>query len=51
MNIYKGEPLLYEEFVMLQDILLMVSNTDFYDSLDPIEREIFDDLYDKIMQS
>lgn len=48
-TIYKGAPLLYEEFVMLQDILLMVSDMDFVDNLDSTEREIFKDLYDKIM--
>lgn len=47
--LYKGEPLLYEEFIMLQDILLMVSNMDFVNNLDSTEREIFNDLYNKIM--
>ena len=51
MSIYQGEPLLYEEFVMLQDILLMVSDTQFYDNLDTTERQIFDELYNKIMSA
>jgi len=51
MSIYRGRELLYEEFVMLQDILIMVSQMEFVDNLDPVEREIFNDLYDKIMEA
>lgn len=43
--------LLYEELVMLQDIMVMVENMDFAANLDPTEREIFAELYDKIIQS
>lgn len=43
--------LLYEELIMLQDIMKMIEFTDFTANLDPTEREIYNDLYDKIMQS
>jgi hypothetical protein len=43
--------LLYEEVVMLQNILWYVSNTNFNDDLDVDNQIIFADLYDKIMQS
>ena len=43
--------LLYEELIMLQDIMVMLDKTDFTANLDPIEREIFTDLYDKIIVS
>jgi len=43
--------LLYEELIMLQDIMLMLDKTDFTANLDPEEKEIFDDLYNKIIQS
>ena len=43
--------LLYEELVMLQDIMVMVDNMGFTDELDPTEREIFSELYNKIIQS
>lgn len=43
--------LLYEELVMLQDIMVMVDNMDFSANLDPTEREIFAELYNKIIQS
>jgi len=43
--------LLYEELVMLQDIMNMVEATDFTDNLDSTEREIFYELYEKVMYS
>ena len=43
--------LLYEELVMLQDIMVMLSDSNFADNLDATEREIFTDLYDKIITS
>lgn len=43
--------LLYEELIMLQDIMLMLDSTDFTANLDPEEKEIFEDLYTKIIQS
>ena len=44
--------LLYEELILLQNIMWYVENhTDFTAELDPINRRIFDDLYDKVMQS
>jgi hypothetical protein len=43
--------LLYEEIIMLQDIMMMVENMDFASNLDETEREIFNDLYDKIINS
>lgn len=51
MNTLTISNLLYEELVMLQDILLMVDNTDFVSNLDSTERCIYMDLYEKIMQS
>lgn len=41
--------LLYEELVMLQDILIMISDSDFPSNLDATEREIFDDLYERVI--
>jgi len=41
--------LLYEELVMLQDILIMLTDSDFAANLDGIEREIFNGLYDNII--
>ena len=43
--------LLYEEIVMLQDIMMMLDNTGFADNLDTDERLMFNEMYDKIMQS
>jgi hypothetical protein len=43
--------LLYEELVMLQDIMIMVNDMDFASNLESAEREIFNDLYDKIINS
>lgn len=43
--------LLYEELVMLQDIMVMVDNMDFAAELDSTEREIFNNLYEKIINS
>jgi hypothetical protein len=43
--------LLYEELVMLQDILIMVNDMDFTANLSSTEREIFEDLYEKIINS
>jgi len=51
MNTLTISNLLYEELVMLQDIIVMVENMGFADNLDPTEREIFADLYNKIIQS
>lgn len=48
-TIYQGEPLLYEEYILLQDILVMLVDSEFVNSLDTTEREIFFDLYNKIM--
>lgn len=41
----------YEEVVMLQDIMIMLTDSDFQNDLDGIEREIFEDLYEKIINS
>lgn len=43
--------LLYEEIVMLQDIMIMLNDANFTNDLDPAEREIFEDLYDKVINS
>jgi hypothetical protein len=43
--------ILYEELIMLQDIMCMLERTDFVSNLDTTEREIFQDLYEKVMQS
>jgi hypothetical protein len=43
--------LLYEELIMLQDIMIMVSDMDFAANLSTTEREIFNDLYEKIINS
>lgn len=43
--------LLYEEIIMLQDILMMLDNSGFADNLDTTERLMFHEIYDKIMQS
>lgn len=43
--------LLYEEIIMLQDIMMMLDNSGFSDNLDTTERQMFHDIYDKIMQS
>ena len=43
--------LLYEELIMLQDIMKMIEFTDFTTNLDTAEREIYADLYEKVMQS
>ena len=43
--------LLYEEIVMLQDIMMMLDNTGFANNLDTDERLMFNEMYDKIMQS
>jgi hypothetical protein len=43
--------LLYEELIMLQDILIMVEKMEFAHNLDKTEREIFDDLYEKVINS
>jgi hypothetical protein len=43
--------LLYEELIMLQDIIMMVNEMHFPDNLDTTEREIFNDLYNKVIQS
>lgn len=51
MNTLTITDLLYEELIMLQDILIMVDKMDFVSNLDPTEREIFDDLYDKVINA
>lgn len=44
--------LLYEEVVMLQNILWYTANhTNFCHELDATNREIFDDLYEKVINS
>lgn len=44
--------LLYEELILLQDLLLYVDNeTDYKMGLDPLSKQIFDDLYEKVMVS
>ena len=43
--------LLYEELVMLQDIMVMVDNIDFAAELDSTEREIFNNLYEKVINA
>jgi hypothetical protein len=43
--------LLYEEVIMLQDILVMLNNSNFDGNLDEVEREIFDDLYNKVINA
>jgi hypothetical protein len=44
--------LLYEELVLLQNIMWYVDNhTDFTVELDPTNRQIFNDLYEKVIQS
>ena len=44
--------LLYEESVLLQNIMWYVQNhTDFVSTLDLDNQEIFDELYNKIMES
>lgn len=51
MNTLKIPNLLYEELIMLQDIMVMLDKSDFTSNLDEVEREIFNDLYAKIMES
>jgi hypothetical protein len=51
MTTLKIDNLLYEELVMLQDIMQMLNNVDFTSSLDAAEYEIFNDLYEKILTS
>ena len=43
--------LLYEEVVMLQGIMIMLNDTGFADNLDDVEQEIFEDLYEKIINA
>lgn len=44
--------LLYEELILLQDILMYVDNeTDYKVELDSLNKQIFDDLYEKVMVS
>ena len=45
------ENLLYEELVMLQEIVQASEFTEFVSNLDSTERKIYADLYEKIMQS
>lgn len=44
--------LLYEELILLQTVMLYVDNhTDFLSTLDTENRQIFQDLYDKVIQA
>ena len=43
--------LLYEELVMLQDIMIMADDTGFADSMDEVSKEVFSNLYEKIINS
>ncbi len=43
--------LLYEELVMLQNIMIQLNDEGFADKMDPIDREIFNNLYDKVINS
>ena len=43
--------LLYEELVMLQDILIMADDNGFSNNLDRQGKEIFDNLYNKVINS
>lgn len=43
--------LLYEEVIMLQDILVMLNDSNFDGNLDDVEREIFNDLYTKVINA
>lgn len=43
--------LLYEEIIMLQDIMMMLDNTGFADNLDTDERLMFNEMYEKIMEA
>jgi len=40
----------YEELVLLQEIVLKVSIDGFFEE-DPQDREVFESLYEKVMQS
>lgn len=52
MNKLSLDNLLYEELVLLQNIMWYVENhTDFPANLDSENRNIFEDLYDKVMQA
>jgi hypothetical protein len=43
--------LLYEELVLLQDIMIQLDREGFDDNLDPEDKEIFNTLYDKVINS
>jgi hypothetical protein len=43
--------LLYEELVMLQDIMIMADDTGFADNMDEVSKEVFSNLYEKIINS
>lgn len=43
--------LLYEELVLLQDILIQLDREGFVDNLDHEDREIFNALYEKVINS
>ena len=44
--------LLYEEIVLLQNVLLYIQNdTDYLSTLDYESQQIFNDLYEKVIQS
>ncbi len=43
--------LLYEELVMLQNIMIQLNDKGFTDEMDPEDREIFNTLYEKVINS
>jgi hypothetical protein len=43
--------LLYEEVIMLQNILMQLNDEGFTDTFDPEDRETFNNLYDKVINS
>lgn len=46
------QDLLYEELILLQDMMMYVNDkTEYKVLLDPVGRQIFDDLYEKVMVS
>jgi hypothetical protein len=43
--------LLYEELVLLQDIMIHLDREGFADTLDPEDKDIFNTLYEKVINS
>lgn len=43
--------MLYEELIMLQDIMMMLDTSGFPDDLEQTDRIIFQDLYNRVIQS